>query len=109
VVFITTPFFMKQCIVCNEFKPESSFTKNKHTRDGLLKKCRDCVKQYVIDLQNGIRMSEEDRLNQIRLSKSKGMETEKEYAYELLSEIGYDVKGKLSIHEQFLLRHNLAR
>ena len=98
---------MKQCIACNEFKPESSFSKNKHTRDGLLKKCKDCSKQYVKDLANGIRMSPEERLNQIRLSKSKGMETEKEYAYEILAEIGYDIDGELSIHEQFLMKHNL--
>jgi hypothetical protein len=100
---------MKQCNVCNEFKPESSFTKNKHTSDGLLKKCRECVNLYIRDLNNGIRMSPEERLNQIRLSKRKGMETEKEYAFELLSEIGYDIKGELSVHQQFMLKHNLAQ
>jgi hypothetical protein len=98
---------MKQCNICNEFKPESSFSKNKHTSDGLLKKCKDCTKQYTKDLQNGIRMSDEDRLNQMRLSKRKGMETERELTKYMLRVMGYEPDSLISVHEQFLVRHLL--
>jgi Fe-S-cluster-containing dehydrogenase component len=98
---------MKKCKICQIEKPYTEFNKNQYAPDGHLSKCRACVKQYYKDLQNGIRMSPEERLNQIRLSKRKGMETEKEYAFEILSEIGYDIKGELSVHQQFMLKHNL--
>ena len=107
VVFILHPFVMKKCNVCNIEKPLTEFNKNKHSPDGLLNKCRVCVKQYYKDLQNGIRMNPEDRMEQIKLAKVKGMDTEKKHTQELLKGIGYDIDGELSIHEQFMLKHNL--
>lgn len=37
---------MKRCTTCNKFKNESSFPKSKTGKNGLLSKCRECVKEY---------------------------------------------------------------
>jgi hypothetical protein len=99
---------MKKCIICKIEKPYTEFNKNKYSPDAHLNKCRVCVKQYYKDLQNGIRMSDEDRLNQIKLSKRKGMDNERRNTEELLKGIGYEIDGELSVHEQFMLKHNLV-
>ena len=98
---------MKKCKICKIEKPYTDFNKNKCSPDGLMSKCRVCVKQYYKDLQSGIRMTDDDRLNQIRLSKRKGMDNERKYTEELLKGIGYDLDSELSIHQQFLMKHNL--
>jgi hypothetical protein len=52
-------------------------------------------------------MDPDDRLTQYQEARRKGVETEKRYAYQILTDIGYDVKSELSIHEQFLKKYNL--
>jgi hypothetical protein len=99
---------VKKCKICKIEKPYTDFNKNKSSADGLMSKCRVCGKQYYKNLQSGIRMTDDDRLNQIRLSKKKGMDNERKYTEELLKEIGYDLDSELSIHQQFLMKHNLV-
>ena len=99
---------MKQCILCNELKDLTLFHKNKYSSDGLLNKCGSCVKEYVKNLKEGVRMNPDDRLTQFQQARRKGVETEKRYAYQILTDIGYDVEGELSIHQQFLQKYNLT-
>ena len=98
---------MKKCIICKIEKPYTEFNKNKHSPDLHLSKCRLCVKQYYKDLQSGIRMNPEERLEMTRQAKIKGMDNERRSTEELLKGIGYDVESELSIHQQFMLKHNL--
>ena len=53
-------------------------------------------------------MDSDDRLTQFQQARRKGAQTEKRYAYQLLTDIGYDVEGELSIHQQFLQKYNLT-
>ncbi len=99
---------MKKCIICNEIKPYEDFHNNSSSLDGKLNKCKPCLKTYTDNLRLGDRMSQED-LKQMRKSlKIKAMEHEREITNDLLKGLGYKIEGELSIHEQFLIRHNLV-
>jgi hypothetical protein len=98
---------MKKCKICQIEKPYGDFNKYSKTRDGYLNKCRDCHKLYIETLNSGIRLTKEERYDVIRVSKQKAMIVEKEQSKELLKGIGYDVESELSIHQQFMLKHNL--
>jgi hypothetical protein len=99
---------MKKCKICQETKPYDDFNKNSKTYDGYFNKCRICTKQYYANLSNGIRLTKEEKHEAVRESKVKGMENERRFSKELLKDIGYDVESELSIHQQFMLRHNLV-
>jgi hypothetical protein len=98
---------MKKCIICNEIKPYDDFNKNTNSLDGKLNKCKPCLKTYLDNLKSGVRMSEEDRKEILQQTKLKAMSHEKEISDSLLKMMGYEVESELSIHEQFLIRHNL--
>ena len=99
---------MKQCIQCLETKPLTSFHKNKLALGGHIIRCNTCTAFNRIQRLNGIYMSEEVRLELIKQARSKGLETDRQRSNELLADIGYDVEGELSIHQQFLQKYNLT-
>jgi len=99
---------MKQCIQCLETKPLTSFHKNKLGRDGYVIRCNTCTAFNRVNRLNGIYMDKEERLVIIRQARSKGLETDRKRSNELLTDIGYDVEGELSIHQQFLQKYNLT-
>ena len=98
---------MKKCIICNQIKPYDDFHKNCNSLDGRLNKCKPCLKIYTNNLKTGVRMSEEDKKEKLQQTKLKAMSHEKEISNSLLKTMGYEVESELSIHEQFLIRHNL--
>jgi hypothetical protein len=96
---------MKQCCICNEFKDESCFIKNKHSPDGLLKKCKPCLRIYVKALKDGIKLSDEEKTNILKTARLTGLINIKENTNKMLKVIGYEPDSLLSIHEQFLIKH----
>ena len=96
---------MKQCCICNEFKDESSFSKNNHSPDGLLKKCKPCLRLYLKALKDGIKLSEEEKTNILKSARLTGLINIKENTNKMLKVIGYEPNSLLSIHEQFLIKH----
>jgi hypothetical protein len=98
---------MKKCILCNEIKPYDDFHNNSTSLDGKLNKCKPCLKIYTDNLRSGARMSQEDLKEMRKNLKIKAMSHEKEISDSLLETMGYEVESELSIHEQFLIRHNL--
>lgn len=96
---------MKQCCICNEIKDESSFSKNNHSPDGLLKKCKPCLRLYLKDLKDGIKLSEEEKTNILKTARLTGLINIKENTNKLLGVMGYEPDSHISIHEQFLIKH----
>ncbi len=96
---------MKQCCICNEFKDESCFSKNNHSSDGLLKKCKPCLRIYLKDLKDGIKLSDEEKTNILKTARLTGLINIKENTNKMLKVIGYEPDSLLSIHQQFLIKH----
>jgi hypothetical protein len=96
---------MKKCCICNEIKDESCFSKNNHSPDGLLKKCKPCLRIYLKDLKDGIKLSDEEKTNILKTARLTGLINIKENTNKMLKVIGYEPDSLLSIHEQFLIKH----
>ena len=101
---------MKKCIACQIVKPYDDFNKQRKSFDKYSSKCRDCVKQYYKEIQkNGIKLSKEERVNIMRSVRVKIFDEERNHTNELLKGIGYDIDSEVSIHQQFMLKHNLVQ
>lgn len=50
---------MKRCSKCGTEKPESGFSRNKHGRDGLQSRCKECCAQY----KRGYRITHADKIS----------------------------------------------
>jgi hypothetical protein len=96
---------MKECCICNELKDESCFSKNKHSPDGLLKKCKPCLRIYVKALKDGIKLSDEEKTNILKTARLTGLINTKETTNKMLKVMGYEPDSLLSIHQQFLIKH----
>jgi hypothetical protein len=96
---------MKECCICHEIKDESSFSKDNHSPDGLLKKCKPCLRLYLKDLKDGIKLSDEEKTNILKTARLTGVINTKETTNKMLKVMGYEPDSLLSIHEQFLIKH----
>ena len=96
---------MKQCCICNEIKDESCFSKNKYSSDGLLKKCKPCLRLYLKALKDGIKLSEQEKNDILKTTRLTGLINTKENTLKMLKVMGYETNSLLSIHEQFLKKH----
>lgn len=80
------------CSICGEYKPESEFYKNKRTKWGVDRICKEHYRN-----ENEDRDTSHLKFSNIRQSDFNG-------AVKLLESMGYDV-AKGDIHQQFLQRH----
>lgn len=74
-----------------EYKPVSEFEPHANTRHGYHFHCRECW----IEIMSNTSSQETRRKNENKMTSF------------ILTKLGYDVKSDLSVHEQFLIRHNL--
>lgn len=81
------------CSYGQEYKPVEYFNTNKNAPHGYAYMCKDCYKKFSMDCVNG---------------KSKKTEEVKRQARLILENMGYDYNSDYSVHEQFLIRHNLT-
>jgi hypothetical protein len=88
---------MKECRECKIEKELTEFYKQSRNYDGYNHKCIKCCKLYFKNLC-------------VKQSTDNDSETnilEDEDVCLLLKKIGYDLQSELSVHQQFIIRHNL--
>ena len=57
---------MKRCAGCKQTKNESEFTKNRSTKDGLERRCRECHREYRQQHRERLRKYARDRMREKR-------------------------------------------
>jgi hypothetical protein len=95
---------MKKCRQCQLEKELDQFNKRTSNRDGYDNKCRECVNIYMRNLY--LRNST-DNIVDYKVVRQNTILSEKVSADCLLKNIGYKLDSEFTIHEQFLIRHNL--
>jgi superfamily II helicase len=84
----------KICRSCRECKILDKFVKDKIYKDGRSNLCKECANEIKRDRRTDRRnITAEDR----------------QMARKLLESLGYVFDSELSIHEQFMLKHNLVK
>jgi hypothetical protein len=106
VVFILYPFFMQQCRRCKEFKELDEFLNRRDRRNGKDTICRICHREA--SYQQKLKLNPDYKPKTPKEARDNRFETEEEIKNELLTILGYDLAGELSVYEQFLNRHNLV-
>lgn len=100
---------MRKCKICEELLPEDQFHRDRTKPDGMVKKCKTCVKIYTDELRMGIKLNYEERYARIKEAKQIGLSVERQITNDLLKSLGYDIDSELSIHEQFMIKHGLVK
>lgn len=101
---MSRPFFMKKCLGCQIEKQITEFNKRTSNYDGYDHRCRECIKIYIRNLNS---RNSTDNVVDYKLIRENVILQEKLSADCLLKNIGYELESELSVHEQFLIRHNL--
>jgi hypothetical protein len=76
------------CAKHDGFSPCDEFGKDNHSKHKYRSSCKICERMY-------------------NLNKEIPMGYVEKYSRIMLTSMGYDVKSKIPIHEQFLIKHNL--
>jgi hypothetical protein len=100
---------MKKCRVCNIEKHIDEFHRKQGHRDGYSTQCKQCVSIYMKNFKNGIKVGKPDRFKIARDVRDRRCIDEAEFSLHILKTLGYELEGEISVHQQFLLRHNLAQ
>ena len=96
---------MRICRVCKIEKDLEDFTTRLTRPDGKDTICKRCsADQNYFSKYGTLERKTRDNYNP---SKQKQL-NEEEAKNEILTILGYDLAGELSVHQQFLLRHNLV-
>lgn len=97
----------KICCSCEKEKTLNEFWRNRDTKSGYDGKCKYCrVKGYYCKKKPKKESGKPKNIEGPQLyncSKQDWIET-----YEFLKNIGYDLSGEKTIHEQFCEKHNLT-
>ena len=85
-------------------------TKRPSNRDGCGTICLKCFAEYQYKRKHGITndMSGKSRQEINSQSKANQAMNEEESCKEILTILGYDLAGEISVHEQFMKRHYLV-
>jgi len=103
------PFIMKRCIKCKLVRELDEFHfKNGHGSERS-RTCKECIQFEVAEraYRNKMGIPHKDKFQIAREAKQTREQFEKLICNELLTDMGYEVDCELSIHEQFMIRHNL--
>lgn len=100
-----TPFIMKRCIKCKIVKEFDEFNVRNSNPDGRHNICRLCEAKQIAERK--LRDVPRNKYEIARDAKANREEFEEIVARELLTDLGYEIESDLSVHEQFLIRHNL--
>ena len=79
------------CVTCDDFQDCGEFTTNNRNHWGKHHYCKSCAKFKKKEREN----PENLPTDELELSRM------------VLTRIGYDVKSDISVHQQFLLKHQL--
>lgn len=96
---------MKRCIKCKIVKEFDEFNVRNERSDGRHYACRVCEAKTVAERK--LRGEPRNKFEIARDAKANREEFEQIVARDLLKDLGYDSESELSIHEQFMIRHNL--
>jgi hypothetical protein len=100
---------MKRCIKCKLVRELDEFHfKNGHGSERS-RTCKECIQFEVAEraYRNKMGIPHKDKFQIAREAKQTREQFEKLICNELLTDMGYEVNCELSIHEQFMIRHNL--
>jgi hypothetical protein len=97
---------MKTCSACNIEKPLDEFYYRKDSKDKRTARCKVCEvkKQREYKLKKNPDYKPKSAQEKIDTK----FQNEEELKNELLTILGYDLAGELSVYEQFLIKHNLV-
>ena len=96
---------MRVCRVCKIEKDIEDFTRRATRPDGRDTICRKCAADQNYFSKFGT--LERKRRDNYQPSRQKQL-NEEEAKNEILTILGYDLAGEISVHEQFMRRHNLV-
>jgi|LakMenE01Jun11ns_1017448.scaffolds.fasta_scaffold9455232_2 hypothetical protein len=96
---------MKKCRGCQLEKEVTEFNKRTSNYDGYDHRCRECLKIYIKNLNS---RNSTDNVIDYKLIKENTILEEKVSADCLLKNIGYKLDSEFTIHEQFMMKHNLV-
>jgi hypothetical protein len=88
------------CSICGKYKPEKDFYKSKRSMFGVETRCKLHFTKREKDSLPG----EDSHLKFSRLTKKDFLG-----ARDLLHLLGYDTNSDVSVHQQFLTKHNLKK
>ena len=91
--------WLYHCSMCNGYKPEAEFNKDKNRPFGRYYICKEHRKEKYNQNNN---IDPNDGLDHIKLVFVS--ESDEEAKDRFLEAIGYDLNGELSVHQQFLQR-----
>lgn len=96
---------MKQCRVCGETKELYEFVTRNSLSSGKDKICKQCAADYMYFRKHGTLVREKKpRVNSAEIR----IENDEEGTKEVLKRLGYDLNSELTVHQQFMIRHNLV-
>jgi hypothetical protein len=98
---------MKKCRTCNIEKHIDEFHRKQGHRDGYSNKCKECVSLYAKNFKNGVKLGKPDRFKIARDVRDRRIVDEAQFSLDVIKLLGYELEGEFSVHEQFLMRHNL--
>ncbi len=107
VITMTNNGDKKTCMACDIEKPIDEFSTK--GGDGLkISRCKLCVINKIYIPEEKKKLSGKSNYPTERLSSHLTKEDFKDTYIFLRDALGFDLKSKLSIHEQFCLKHNLT-
>ena len=95
---------MKICNTCNIEKPLEDFYIKKDGKDGRTPRCKQCGQQKQREAK--LKKDPNYKPKNFQEKIDQRFKNEEELKNELLTILGYDLNSELSVHQQFLLRHN---
>jgi len=100
---------MKRCIKCKLVKELDEFHFKQGHGSERSRTCKECIQFEVAEraYRNKMGIPHKDKFQIAKEAKQTREQFEKLLSDELLSDMGYKMDNELSIHEQFLIRHNL--
>lgn len=103
----------KICRICLEEMELTRFPKRKSSRDGHAHICKNCYNERYNKLDRGELTVGDyneffNRSKISELSNKEARKYEKLISNEILKKLGYDLDSELSIHQQFMMKHNLV-
>ena len=97
---------MKKCIGCQIEKQITEFNKRASNYDGYDHRCRECIKIYIKNLN--LRNATDNVVIDYKKIRENTILEEKVSADCLLKNIGYELDGEFTIHQQFMMKYNLS-
>lgn len=97
---------MKTCNTCHIEKPLDEFYFRRDSKDKRTPRCKVCHMEKQKELK--LKKDPNYKPKNIQEKVQQKFKNEEELKNELLTILGYDLAGELSVHEQFMRKHNFT-